>query len=86
MEWLINLIVWLVVGGIIGWLASMVMGKSAQMGTLANVVAGILGSVVGGWIQDYFNIGGSPTWLWTGLFAILGAVIVIAIAGIFMRR
>ena len=44
------LIVTLIVGGIIGWLASIVMKTNAQMGMIANVVVGIVGSWLGGWI------------------------------------
>ena len=44
------LIVTLIVGGIIGWLASIVMKTNAQMGMIANIVVGIVGSWLGGWI------------------------------------
>lgn len=40
--------VWLVVGGIIGWLASVVMRTDAQQGILANIVVGVVGSYIGG--------------------------------------
>ena len=85
MEFLWGLIVWLVVGAIIGWLASLVMGKNASMGLLANIIAGVLGAIVGGWLQDLLGIGGTGL-VWSGLFAVLGAIIVIAIAGLFMRK
>jgi uncharacterized membrane protein YeaQ/YmgE (transglycosylase-associated protein family) len=45
-----NLIVWLVVGGLIGWLASLFMGTDARQGILLNVVVGIVGAVLGGWL------------------------------------
>jgi uncharacterized membrane protein YeaQ/YmgE (transglycosylase-associated protein family) len=45
-----NLIIWLVVGGIIGWLASMLMRTNAQQGVLLNVVVGIVGALLGGWL------------------------------------
>jgi uncharacterized membrane protein YeaQ/YmgE (transglycosylase-associated protein family) len=44
-----NLIVWLVVGGIIGWLASLLMRTDGQQGIILNVVVGIVGAVLGGW-------------------------------------
>lgn len=44
-----NLIVWLVVGGIIGWLASLLMKTDGQQGIILNVVVGIVGAVLGGW-------------------------------------
>ena len=46
---MINLIVWLVVGGVIGWLASIVMKTDAQQGIVLNVVVGIVGAAIGGW-------------------------------------
>lgn len=45
-----NIIVWLVVGGLIGWLASMFMGTDARQGIIVNVVVGIVGAVLGGWL------------------------------------
>lgn len=45
-----NLIVWLVVGGIIGWLASLIMKTDAQQGIILNVVVGIVGALIGGWL------------------------------------
>ena len=45
-----NIIIWLVVGGVIGWLASLVMKTDAQQGILLNVVVGIVGAMIGGWL------------------------------------
>jgi uncharacterized membrane protein YeaQ/YmgE (transglycosylase-associated protein family) len=51
--------VWLiVVGGVIGWLASIVMKTNAQMGLLANIIIGIIGSVLGAWLAGMLGIGG----------------------------
>jgi uncharacterized membrane protein YeaQ/YmgE (transglycosylase-associated protein family) len=47
---MVHLIVTLVIGGIVGWLASLIMKTSAQMGILANVVVGIVGSALGSWL------------------------------------
>jgi uncharacterized membrane protein YeaQ/YmgE (transglycosylase-associated protein family) len=44
-----NFIIWLVVGGIIGWIASMLMRTNDQQGTVLNVVVGIVGAMLGGW-------------------------------------
>ena len=51
-----DLIISIVVGGIIGWLASMVMKTSAQMGILANVVVGIIGSSLGYWLAGALGL------------------------------
>lgn len=48
-------IAWIVLGGLAGWVASMVAGTNARMGLVANVVVGVLGAVVGGWIFSLFG-------------------------------
>ena len=45
-----NLLIWLVVGGLIGWIASLIMRTDAQQGLVLNVVVGIIGALVGGWL------------------------------------
>lgn len=45
-----NILVWLIVGGLIGWVASMVMGTDGQQGIVLNVVVGIAGAALGGWL------------------------------------
>ena len=47
---MINFIIWLVVGGIIGWLASLVMRTNAAQGIVLNVIVGIVGAMLGGWL------------------------------------
>lgn len=72
-----DLLVTLIVGGVVGWLASLAMRTDRQMGILANVVVGILGSLLGFWLAGSLGIvaGGIGRWL----VAFLGAVILIAI-------
>ena len=55
-----NLIVQLIVGGVIGWLASMVMKTNAQMGVIANILVGIVGAGLGGWLAGQLGMGGGP--------------------------
>ncbi|MGD9945314.1 MAG: GlsB/YeaQ/YmgE family stress response membrane protein, partial [Burkholderiaceae bacterium] len=45
-----NLIIWLIVGGIIGWIASLIMRTDAQQGIFLNVIVGIIGALLGGWL------------------------------------
>eukprot|EP01036_Dinobryon_divergens_P052484 gene52484-70182_t len=45
-----NFIIWIVIGGILGWIASMIMRTNAQQGLLMNVVVGIVGALLGGWL------------------------------------
>ena len=71
-----NLIISIVVGGIIGWLASLVMKTSAQMGILANVVVGIIGSSLGFWLAGLLGLaayGAVARWI----VAVAGAAILI---------
>lgn len=72
-----DLIVWLVVGGLIGWLASILMKTNAQMGLIANVIVGIVGAALGGWLAGVLGIGGGRVLSY--VVAVLGAVILIAI-------
>jgi uncharacterized membrane protein YeaQ/YmgE (transglycosylase-associated protein family) len=72
-----NLIIQLIVGGIIGWLASIAMKTNAQMGIVANVIVGIVGAGVGGWLAAQLGIGGPPIMSW--VMAVAGAAILIAV-------
>jgi uncharacterized membrane protein YeaQ/YmgE (transglycosylase-associated protein family) len=73
-----NLIVSLIIGGIVGWLASMVMKTNAQMGMIANVIVGIVGSSLGFWLAGLLGLGaGGAIGQW--LVSIAGAAILIAI-------
>jgi uncharacterized membrane protein YeaQ/YmgE (transglycosylase-associated protein family) len=69
--------VWvIVVGGIIGWLASIVMKTNAQMGLLANIIIGIVGSALGAWLAGLLGIGGGGL-IVTLLIGIAGAALLI---------
>lgn len=46
-------IIWIIVGALAGWIASMIMGTDAQMGALANIVVGVIGSGIGGWLASF---------------------------------
>ncbi len=70
-----KLVLWLVVGGIVGWLASIVMKTNAQMGLVANVVVGVVGALIGGWIATRLNLGGGA--LVSFILAVIGASILI---------
>ena len=72
-----NLIITLIIGGIVGWLASIVMKTNAQMGIIANIVVGIVGSALGSWIAVQLNLaaGGFGGWI----VSIIGAMVLIGI-------
>lgn len=66
---------WIVVGAAAGWLASMAMGKNAQMGALANIGVGIAGALIGGFILGLLGIGGiTGINVYSILVATLGAI------------
>jgi uncharacterized membrane protein YeaQ/YmgE (transglycosylase-associated protein family) len=84
-----NFIIWLVVGGLIGWVASMIMKTDAQQGVILNVVVGIVGALLGGWFlapmfgtgtinQNDFSIAGLGV-------SLLGAIILLAIVNLVRR-
>ena len=79
-----GIIISLLVGALIGWLASLIMKTDAQQGAFANVVIGVIGSFLGNFIfADILQIGGAATagsFSFAGLFwGVAGAVILIAI-------
>lgn len=80
-----NLIVWLVIGGIIGWLASIIMRTNAQQGILLNIVVGIVGAFIGGLIFSGGSINNAGLNLTSFLVSLLGAVILLAIVNLFRR-
>lgn len=83
-----NFILWLIVGGIVGWLASLIMKTDAQQGILLNVIVGIVGAFLAGWlisplvgmgtINEGFSIGSL-------VVSLIGAVILLAIVNLFRR-
>ncbi|AFE04685.1 hypothetical protein COCOR_02506 [Corallococcus coralloides DSM 2259] len=71
---------WLVLGGIAGWLASIIKGTNARMGMFANIFAGIVGSMLGGWVFSFFGGRGVTGFnLYSLLVATVGAVILLSI-------
>ena len=87
---MINFIVWLLVGALIGWLASMVMRTDAQQGGLLNIVVGIVGAMLGGFLLPLLGFGGANInnndFSVSGLLvAFVGAVILLAIVNLAQR-
>jgi uncharacterized membrane protein YeaQ/YmgE (transglycosylase-associated protein family) len=71
---------WLVLGGLAGWLASIIKGTNAQMGMFANIATGVIGSMIGGWLFSFFGGRGvSGINLYSLVVATVGAVILITI-------
>ena len=75
-----NIILWIVFGGIAGWIASLIMGTSARMGMLMNIAVGIVGAMVGGFVMNFFGFAGVTEFnIYSFGVAILGAVILLAL-------
>ncbi|PJK09404.1 GlsB/YeaQ/YmgE family stress response membrane protein [Lysobacteraceae bacterium NML95-0200] len=78
-----GLIIWLIVGGIVGWLASIIMKRDAQQGIFLNVIVGIVGAAIsgfllGGGINDGITV-------MSFLYSLVGAVILLLIVNLFTR-
>jgi uncharacterized membrane protein YeaQ/YmgE (transglycosylase-associated protein family) len=84
-----NFIIWIVMGGVIGWLASLVMHTDAQQGVLLNIVVGIVGALLGGWLisplvgsstinQGDFSLAGLGV-------SLLGAIVLLGIVRLLRR-
>lgn len=75
-----GLCAWLVLGGIAGWLASIIKGTNAKMGMFANIATGIVGSMIGGWLFNLLGGRGVTGFnLYSLAVATVGAVILISI-------
>ncbi|HKR24499.1 MAG TPA: GlsB/YeaQ/YmgE family stress response membrane protein [Allosphingosinicella sp.] len=79
-----GIIIWLVIGGIVGWLASMVMRTDAQQGILLNIVVGIVGAFIGGLIFSGGSINTSIN-VTSFIVSLIGAIILLAIVNLFRR-
>ena len=72
-----NLIITLIIGGIVGWLGSIVMKTNAQMGMIANVIVGVVGAVVGNWIAGQLGLATAGVAGW--IVAVIGAMVLIGV-------
>lgn len=72
-----NLLITLIIGGIVGWLASIVMKTNAQMGLIANVVVGVVGAFIGSWLAGL--VGLAATGVVSFVFAVIGAMVLIGV-------
>jgi uncharacterized membrane protein YeaQ/YmgE (transglycosylase-associated protein family) len=84
-----NLIIWLVVGGVVGWLASMIMRTDAQQGIFLNVIVGIVGALIAGFVLTPLlgrgTINSGDFSLMGLVLSLVGAIILLAIVNL-MRR
>jgi uncharacterized membrane protein YeaQ/YmgE (transglycosylase-associated protein family) len=84
-----NIIIWLIIGGVIGWLASLIMRTDGQQGIFLNVVVGIVGALLGGWLLSPLLGGGTINMndfsLPSLAVSLGGAVILLAIVNLIRR-
>lgn len=76
-----GILLWLIFGALVGWLASLLLGTDASQGAVGNIVLGILGALVGGFVASLLGLSGVTGFnLYSMLIAILGAVLVVGLA------
>lgn len=85
-----GIIIWLIVGGVIGWIASMIMKTDGQQGIILNVIVGIVGAFLGGWLAGMFGIAGGTInnagiSVPSILISLVGAIVLLAIVNLFRR-
>lgn len=82
-----NLLIWIIVGAIAGWLASIVMKTNASQGLVMDIIVGIVGGLIGGWLLTALGVGGAVTGINLGsiLTAFIGAVVLLAILRVIRR-
>ena len=86
---LLNFVIWVVLGGLAGWIASIIMGTNRQQGLLLNIIVGIIGAFLAGWLispllgigtinQGDFSLGAF-------FVSLLGAVVLLGIVNLIRR-
>lgn len=87
---MMGIIIWLVVGGVIGWIASMIMRTDGQQGIFLNIIVGIVGAFLGGWLGGVLGLGAGDindgNFSLTGLLlSLVGAIVLLGIVNLFRR-
>lgn len=81
------IITWFIVGAAAGWLASLIMSTDAEQGAVMNIVLGVIGAVVGGFVMNLFGAPGATGFnLWSLVVATLGAVMLIWVGKVMSHR
>ncbi|MBW3568615.1 GlsB/YeaQ/YmgE family stress response membrane protein [Candidatus Parcubacteria bacterium] len=79
-----SIIVWIIFGGLVGWIASIIMKTNAQQGIIANIVVGIVGALLGGFLAQALGIGAVTGFnIMSFIIALMGAVILLGIVRMF---
>lgn len=82
-----GIILWIIFGALVGWVASMIMQNNNQQGLILNIIIGIIGAVIGGWLMSFFGESGVLEFnLYSFFVALLGACVLIAILKMLQRK
>jgi len=77
-----GIITWLIFGALVGWVASIIMKRNSEMGTVANIVVGVIGAGLGGWIASLLGVGTVSGFnLYSLLIALAGACVLLLVIG-----
>jgi uncharacterized membrane protein YeaQ/YmgE (transglycosylase-associated protein family) len=75
-----GIILWIIFGALVGWIASIVMGTNSQQGAFLNVAVGVVGALIGGWLMSFFGGTGITGFnLYSFLVALAGAMILVTV-------
>jgi len=81
-----GIILWIIFGALVGWIASLIMKTDAEQGALLNIIVGVVGAVLGGWIMSYFGTDGVTGFnVSSFIVALIGAIVLIGIVKLLRR-
>ncbi len=81
-----GIIIWIIFGALVGWIASIIMKTNAEQGVILNIIVGIIGAVIGGWLMSFFGSSGVSGFnLYSFVVAVIGAMVLIFIVKILRR-
>lgn len=77
----------IIIGGLAGWVASMIMKTDGSMGLLMNIVVGVIGAIIGNLLLPVFGVTGTTGFsLWSFVVALVGAMVLLFIVKLFTGR
>ncbi len=78
---------WIIFGGFVGWIASLLTGNDKEMGCITNIAVGIAGAAIGSWLSVQLGLGTYRTFSLYGMFiAIIGSVLLLTILNVFSQK
>ena len=82
-----GILLWIIFGGLVGWIASIIMGTDSQQGIILNIVVGVIGAFIGGWLANAFGSTGVTGFnLYSFAIATIGAIVLIALVKLVTGR